>query len=460
MRDTRTPADSQLGCGRPWRGEAGSILVPVAVALLGLLSFSAFTIDNGIMLSSRRAAQNAADAGAMAAGLYLAWDDDTDQPGAQASGVAAAQLHQVWDNQPDITLADVTFPTCPPGAPGPVDNCVRVDVFRNQRANGNPLPAFFASLAGVADQGVKATATAQIVYGAGANCLLPFAIPDRWKELREDWTVDPPAPPGDAVDDSLVVASYPYDDFQNGRYDTDGDFYDVVEVVGQGSGPPLTGIVDIYVQGPGPMVPDLLDPLEPTGYSPDVDHGTQVEVKEELGERITPSWMYPVVLPDGLGPGGNNFGYRILNCTDTKVPLDHVFQVEPGVMVGPMNNLDTLIAQDPDAVWNDALTTNGHNGAVDGGCSAIPPTGAPACGRSPRLRAVAVFDIENFMTGNRTGRGDIIVSGFVGLFVEQFINAGPNSELRGRISIMDFDASANNLTNNTSSFLRDVILVR
>ena len=125
-----------------------------------------------------------------------------------------------------------------------------------------------------------------------------------------------------------------------------------------------------------------------------------------------------------------------------------------------MNNLDTLIAQDPDAVWNDALTTNGHNGAVDVGCSAIPPTGAPACGRSPRLRAVAVFDIENFMTGNRTGRGDIIVSGFVGLFVEQFINAGPNSELRGRISIMDFDASANNLTNNTSSFLRDVILVR
>ena len=46
-----------------WRDESGSILIPVAVCLLGLLAFSAFTVDNGIMLSSRRQAQNAADAG-------------------------------------------------------------------------------------------------------------------------------------------------------------------------------------------------------------------------------------------------------------------------------------------------------------------------------------------------------------------------------------------------------------
>ena len=33
-------------------------------------------------------------------------------------------------------VADVTFPPCPPGAPGLADVCVRVDVFRNQRAGG------------------------------------------------------------------------------------------------------------------------------------------------------------------------------------------------------------------------------------------------------------------------------------------------------------------------------------
>ena len=42
--------------------------------------------------------------------------------------------------------ADVTFPACPPGIPGPQDNCVKVDVFRNQ-ARGNPLPTFFGRLA-------------------------------------------------------------------------------------------------------------------------------------------------------------------------------------------------------------------------------------------------------------------------------------------------------------------------
>ncbi len=159
-----------------WGNDSGSILIVVAVAILGLLSFSAFTVDNGVRLSSRAQVQNAADAAALAAAQYLAWDDGTDQAGAQTLAVAVAQRHTVWGSQPDVTLADVTFPPCPPGAPGLVDECVRVDVFRNQRAGGNPLPAFFANLAGVTNQGVRATATAQVVYGAAADCLLPFAI--------------------------------------------------------------------------------------------------------------------------------------------------------------------------------------------------------------------------------------------------------------------------------------------
>ena len=108
---------------------------------------------------SRGQAQNAADAGALAAALYMAHDGG-DQPGAQALGVAAAQASSVWGAQPDITLADVTFPACPPGSPGLPDTCVKVDVFRNQRAGGSPLPVFFSSLIGVTGQGVQATATA------------------------------------------------------------------------------------------------------------------------------------------------------------------------------------------------------------------------------------------------------------------------------------------------------------
>ena len=84
MTRAHTPTEARSSIRRRWRSEDGSILIPVAVCMLGLLTFSAFTIDHGVLLSSRRQAQTAADAGALAAALYLAWDDGTDLPGAQA----------------------------------------------------------------------------------------------------------------------------------------------------------------------------------------------------------------------------------------------------------------------------------------------------------------------------------------------------------------------------------------
>ena len=45
--------------------ERGAVLVHVAVTLVGLVAFSALTIDYGVLWTSRRQAQNAADAGAL-----------------------------------------------------------------------------------------------------------------------------------------------------------------------------------------------------------------------------------------------------------------------------------------------------------------------------------------------------------------------------------------------------------
>ena len=151
------------------RHERGAILIHVAIAMVGLLAFSAFSIDHGVMMVSRGQAQNAADAAAWAAGLYLAWDDATDQPGAQAIAVVAAQQNGVWGSAPDITTTDVTFPTCPPGSPGPVDTCVRVDVYRNQRPGGNPLPVFFSSLIGVGGQSDRAADGSRHRHGRGVE---------------------------------------------------------------------------------------------------------------------------------------------------------------------------------------------------------------------------------------------------------------------------------------------------
>ena len=89
--------------------------------------------------------------------------------------------NHVFGASPDVQLGDVTFPPCPPGAPGPPDTCIKVDAFRNL-ARGNPLPMFFGKIVGVQNQGVRGTATAQIVTGDTTECLKPWAIIDRWDE--------------------------------------------------------------------------------------------------------------------------------------------------------------------------------------------------------------------------------------------------------------------------------------
>ena len=440
MTMTQRRSSSGTRAANRWRDESGSILIPVAVCLLGLLAFSAFTVDNGVMLSSRRQAQNAADAGALAAALYLAWDDVNDPAGAQAMAVNAAQRNFVWGGTPDVTLADVTFPTCPPGAPGLVDTCVRVDVFRNQRANGSPLPAFFASLVGINTQGVQATATAQVIYGeeaTTASCLLPFAIPDRWLEIREEWQT-----PTTAIDNSAgPVIDYPNDGWVNSDFWDPDDEYDVVTQSGQHGGVSLL-----------PEIVDIFDPtpMTGTGYGMANDNGLRVLLKANNTSVAAPSYYYPIVLPDGLGTGANNYRHRINTCTELTGPvaIGDTFVSEPGNMVGPTTDIVNLINADFGASWFDGPTPapwEGHS---------VASVAFPAGG--PRLRSVATFDVHDFMTGHRTARGNITVTGFVGVFIDDFV-AG---EIDARITTSNFDASATNVSTNTESFLRDVVLVR
>ena len=145
---------------------------------------------------------------------------------------------------------------------------------------------------------------------------------------------------------------------------------------------------------------------------------------------------------------------RIETCSDVEIPEDMVFTVEPGNMVGPTRQgINALVAQDPGANW-DPTVDNGpgfNPGGIVGGCMA-----AGTCVRSPRWRAAPVFDIENYMSGHRTGRGEIIVSGFVGIYLEGMVG----NDVEGYLTTFRFNPSASNLTNDSSSFLRSVILVR
>ena len=275
MRRTR----SRLGT------ERGAVLIHVAIALLGLVAFTAFVVDYGVMWASRGQIQTAADAGALSGAIALAFDSPTDQTGARQKAQAVALANSVFGAPPDVDLTDVTFPACPPGMPGPPDTCVRVDAFRNQ-ARGNPLPVFFGAAVGVLDQGVVATATAAVISGTMTECLKPWAVIDRWDEFdgaEPDWPTTDPDP-----------------DF---NYNSTFDRYST----GQGNAPPQEN--DTYVP-PGPAT-------NGTGFRLPYDEGRRFAVKTDNNTNSTVSagWFRAIRIPrlDGQ-TGGNVYRDNITTC--------------------------------------------------------------------------------------------------------------------------------------------------
>ena len=136
--------------------ERGAITIHVAIALIAMLAFTSFVVDYGLMWVSRRQAQNAADAGALAGAIALVHEGSN-----AAAKLSAAQLaseNHIFGVANDVTPVtgnvdidvsgtgpgEISLPPC-----GTNKGCVRVDVFRNQpdRTNGAPrgavLPSFF-----------------------------------------------------------------------------------------------------------------------------------------------------------------------------------------------------------------------------------------------------------------------------------------------------------------------------
>ena len=70
----------------PRLNERGSILIAVAVCLVGLIAFSALVVDYGVLWVSRTQAQAAADAGALAGAISIA----ANSPNADAEAAEAA----------------------------------------------------------------------------------------------------------------------------------------------------------------------------------------------------------------------------------------------------------------------------------------------------------------------------------------------------------------------------------
>jgi Flp pilus assembly protein TadG len=399
-------------------GERGSVITFVAVGILALTAFSVLVLDFGVMWLARRQAQTAADAGALAAATCRAFDMSCTQSAAQEAAVAAAQRNAVFGQPPTITTADVTFPSCPPGAPGVADTCVRVNVFRNQ-ARGSALPVVFGQIVGISDQGVTATATAQMLVGGQAKCLKPWAVPDIWFERKA---------PADTYDH--------YDKF--GNLLTDPDIYC----------PPNTVT---------PTAQECLSPwTTPTGYQPPDALGTQLVLKVgSPHDTVTPGWFFPVVITPGC-PGGDCYREAIAGCVTTPVgpgTVTPLVDSEPGNMIGPTKQgVKTLVDADPDAEWDCADGTQPTGSCASTG-TCPGPQGATL---SPRLAAVPLFDPERFEAGKMSGRTDIFIVGVIGIW----IHGMRGNDVEGCITYPPTLSTGGASQDPSSTFLRTVILVR
>ena len=341
------------------RPERGAILIHVGLAIFMLAAMSAFVLDYGVLWLSRRQAQNAADAGALAGAVARAYDETANPPA--GNGPAYQSASQTALANPVIgagATAEVLW-DCPPYVTAGPTDCVHVNVYRDglTDSNGNPngstaLPVWFAPLFGINSQRIKATATAWATTGNTTNCMRPFSVADKWVE---NGTPDPLA----------------YERW-----------------VSAGGGATELTPHDVYTP------PSTTS--SGTGYVLPADYGAPVLLKggnnpnSSSGGAITPGWFLPVQLPDpdgGYFAGGDDYRDAIGNCTAGPVTIGQYLPTETGAMVGPTSQgVGDLIARDPGASW----TSTPAPGAITGSC-------APGCApMSPRIVPIAVFDMDEW----------------------------------------------------------------
>lgn len=392
------------------------MLVQVAIALIALTAFSMLVFDYGVLWVSRGQAQNSADAGALAGAVSLAYVAPGNLDRARADAAAAAQRNRVWGEAPTVDPdTDVAFITCPPGAPGLPDTCIRVDTYRGApgRAGGvrgTVLPTFFGQFVGVTQQGVRATATAQVAVGSQVTCLKPWAIPDTWLERR-----------------------------------TPAEEYNRYVEHGVHAGDLLPDPRDVYIPRGGAPVDGF---TQPTGYDP-IGHPEQIGMQVTLkmgnpAQALQPGWFFPIDLPLEGGPetGGERYRENIAACNSMPVEIGDALVTEPGNMIGPTSQgMEDLIAQDPDAEWVDG------EGIVNS-----------CCPRSPRWVPIPLFSPEEYATQDRsTGRFTVTVIDILGFFIEGM----QGNDVIGRLTLYPATASGGTGTGTPpSSFLRVVLLVR
>ena len=394
---------------RPKRSsEGGAILLHVAIAMMTLIAVNTFVVDYGVMWVGRRQAQNAADAGALAGAVAMAFDPDglidrTETGPARQAARQVALSNGIWGEAPDVNIAtDVFFTDQPVNEcrdPDGNARCIRVNVYRNQE-RGNSFPAYFGLAVGLTQQGVRATATARVAVADATDCIKPLAIPDKWRDVND--TTAPTAPAEKWTQD---------------------DTFETHKKTGS-SWSPLEN-PDVY------LAPSETDPG--TGFTVATDVG--LELVLSLGDRtsVAAGAYSPIRLPrpDGAA-GGDAFSENIKECNGIPVAIGDTLAMEEDEDIRNKTSraVKYLIKEDPHAEWDP--TTN----SVVNSCAQDP---TPCSAYSPRIVALPVYDTGQFYNGIVNGQAapPLTVVNIVGFFIAErhgddvvgYITEAPGLEL-------------------------------
>ncbi len=481
-----------MSLSHQWRSERGSVLVHVAVAIIGLVAFSAISIDYGAMWASRRQVQNAADAAALAGAISLAYDSPTDFTRARSSARVVGQSNKIFNLVPNITLGsgngtditqDISFPDSPsnscPSPSGVVDTCVRVNVYRTAATLSggpkDPLPTFFARVFGRTDQGVRATATAQIRTGNATDCLRPWAVADKWAEhVRRQCSNVNQTPPCNGT----WVPNITWDTNQ---------FFDKWD---RNSNPP---VLDPSIATAGQQPDEYRAPG--TNGSTDLgtgfslynadgtirDFGQPIRLKlgSNNSDGVSSGWFLSTDLSGECtnsgcpsNSGAQMYQWAIQNCVGGTVGIGDTLPVETGNMVGPTDHgVYTHVGQDPLAVYevDPGATWNASTRTIQNSCA----PGYCSDGRyypfSPRIVPVALFDANAYLAAGYTGaNGTVTITNIMGFFIISQAQAGTigintsgnqNGTVYG-VMVSYPGLISNTNTTTTASFLQTIVLVK
>ncbi|HEY8469903.1 MAG TPA: pilus assembly protein TadG-related protein [Longimicrobiales bacterium] len=307
----------------PSRNERGSALVLVTFSLVAGLSVLALAVDLGLRFATRSEAQRAADAAALA-GASAFMDPflvtrEAQEAEAERRALEFARMNYILGEP--IDSGEVHIDVIGDSAK------VRVTI---RRAG---LPTWFARVFGVDSMAVSARAAATVATSGRTDCVMPWAIVDFWDET---------SPLQDPDNDDLP------DPGESWSYDPLDDQYVPLGATG-GTETGLGSGFRTRPGGPGGLpyhrdygLPITLRPADPT------DPASTTGYRGPGGYYI---WRHD----DGEPP----YAERILECDRRSIEVGQSYAVEsasgadPSIAGLTRAAVDSLIALDPDAYWED-----------------------------------------------------------------------------------------------------------